>query len=205
MTIEQGTEEWLQLRCGKITASRIKDMMAKARVPGEGLRANYMMQLAVERATGRPAQTYQSKIMEEAHIWEPKARSWYQFVCSNTVEQVAFIEHPRLKLAGCSPDGLVGTDGMVEFKCPTHVHHAAILKSGRAGLDPGYIKQVQFQMACAERQWCDYVSYNDDFPAHRQGLRIRIPREPILVADIEQAVREFQVEVERLAEWLMET
>jgi putative phage-type endonuclease len=203
MTIEQGSAEWFALRCGKVTASRIADLMAKPKEPGKGMRANYLTQLAVERVTGVPGKTYQNAVMEEAHEWEPKARAFYAFRNGAEVQQVAFIDHYNIPMAGCSPDGLVGAAGLVEFKCPIQTTHYNYLRRGADAVDSGYLKQIQFQMACdPSRKFCDFVSYNDDFPEHKRGLIIRVPRHDGMIAEIEEAVRVFQAEVEQVATWL---
>lgn len=199
---EQGSAEWFARRCGKVTASRIADMMAKPRVPGQGMRANYLIQLACERVTGIPAKTYQNNIMEEAHEWEPRARAWYALMSNNEVRLIDFIDHPNIEMSGCSPDGLVGEDGLVEFKCPIANTHFATLRN--FSVDAGYIKQVQFQMACSGRSWCDYVSYNEDFPGRLRGVIMRIHRDDEMIAEIESATRAFQLEVNLAASWLKE-
>lgn len=202
--MEQNSPEWHAIRCGKTTASRIADLMAKPRVQGEGMRANYCTQLAVERLTGRPMATYQNGIMEEAHEWEPKARAFYSFRTDNAVQQVAFVPHPTIEMAGCSPDGLVGKTGLVEFKCPIQNTHARAILRGGDGIDAKYIKQMQFQMACTGREWCDYVSYNDDMPEKLRGRIIRVKRDAAMIAEIEEAVRAFNLEVEAMCRALAE-
>lgn len=203
--IEQGSPEWFALRCGKVTASRISDLMAKPKVPGQGMRANYLAQLACERATGIPGKTYQNAVMEEAHEWEPRARAYYTFRTGFAIDQVAFVDHATIPMAGCSPDGRVGKDGLVEIKCPIASTHYAYLRRGPDAIEGGYMKQIQFQMACDGRQWCDFVSYNEDFPESKRGLIIRVPRHGGIIAEIEDAVRAFQIEVDHAAEWLKQT
>lgn len=196
----QGTDEWHEKRRGKVTASRIADVMAKPRVPGEGMRANYCAQLVAERLTGRVMQTYQSAIMEEAHEWEPKARAFYSFRTGTDVEQVDFVDHLDIPMAGCSPDGFTVVGGrrcgLVEFKCPIINTHMTMLLKGADGIESKYIKQMQFQMACTAMPWCDFVSYNDDLPERMKGIIIRVPRDAGMIGEIEAAVRSFQTEID---------
>lgn len=204
--IQQGTPEWFAMRCGKVTASKIADMLAKPKVPGRGMRANYLWQLALERVNGKVAEAYSSEIMKEAHIWEPFARNYYSFVCGHEVEQVAFVDHPSIPLAGCSPDGFVLKDGkrigLVEIKCPIDATHGQYIKAGLDGIDTEYVKQMQFQMASTGMPFCDFVSYNHNMPEHRRGLIIRVERDEAMIGEIEAAVKTFQVEIDALADWL---
>jgi putative phage-type endonuclease len=192
--IEQGTPEWFALRCGKVTASRIADVMAKPREPGKGMRVNYMAQLLCERLTGIPAKTYSNDTMEEAHEWEPKARAYYAFHTDNTVRKVDFIDHIDMPMAGCSPDGLVGDDGGVEIKCPFVATHIDTLLNGK--IDSKYLKQIQWSMACTGRKWWHYVSYNDDLPERMRGCIIKVDRDPVMIGEITEAVRSFQLELD---------
>jgi putative phage-type endonuclease len=192
--VEQGSPEWFAMRCGKVTASRIADVMAKPREPGKGMRVNYMWQLVTERDTGLPMKTYQSKTMAEAHEWEPMARAAYTFRTDQEVEQVAFVDHPDIPMCGCSPDGLVGRDGLVEIKCPElTAHYDALIKEAIPG---EYFKQMQFQMACTGRRWCDYVSFNADLPERRRIKIIRVDRDSTAISVMEAEVRGFQTQID---------
>jgi putative phage-type endonuclease len=191
--ILQGSPEWFAMRLGKVTASRIADVMAKPRVPGAGMRVNYLWQLATERLTGLPMKTYQSKTMLEAHDWEPIARAAYAFKSDNHVHQVPFVDHNDIPNCGCSPDGLVNGDGLVEIKCPELTAHYDTLL--REVIPAEYLKQMQFQMACCKRKWCDYVSFNADLPENMRVAIIRCPRDVDMISEMEAEVRKFQAEL----------
>jgi len=145
--LEQGTPEWHAARCGRITASRIADLMAKGRSGSPSAsRANYMAELIVERLTGLPAKSFTNAAMQWGTETEPEARSVYAFHTGAVVVQVGFIPHPLMPDdAGCSPDGLIGDDGLVEIKCPNTATHIEILKTGK--IPQKYIYQMQWQMA----------------------------------------------------------
>ena len=200
--IEQGSPEWFALRLGKVTASRIADVMAKPRVPGAGMRVNYMWQLAVERLTQQPMKTYQSKTMLEAHEWEPIARAAYVFRTDQPVKKVAFVDHQRIEMSGCSPDGLVGDDGLVEIKCPELTAHMDTLL--RDVIPGEYVKQMQFQMACTQRQWCDFVSFQADLPERMRVAIIRCKRDQGMIDEMENEVRKFHDDLTRSVEQLQE-
>ena len=200
LVVVQGTDEWRMLRLGKVTASRIADVMAKPRVPGEGMRANYLWQLVCERMSGVPMKTYQSKTMEEAHEWEPLARASYAFRSDNRVTEVAFVDHPDIPMCGCSPDGLVENDfeldtGMVQIKCPELAAHGRMLLS-HVEIPGNYMKQMQWEMACTGRRWCDFVSFNADFPEAKNTVIRRVERNSAMIEEIATAVRSFQTEID---------
>ena len=192
--IEQGSPEWFAMRCGKVTASRIADVMAKPREPGKGMRVNYMWQIVVERLTRQPMKTYQSKTMLEAHEWEPMARAAYTFHTDHEVEQVAFVDHIDIPQCGCSPDGLVGKEGLVEIKCPELTAHMDTMLKDT--IPSEYFKQMQFQMACTGRRWCDYVSFNADLPERMRKAIIRVDRDGTAISAMEAEVRHFQTQVD---------
>ena len=124
--ILQRTPEWFELRLGKVTASRIGDLMAKTRSGYSASRANYMTELAIQRLTGAVGQGFTSPAMQWGTEQESNARNAYSFFTENEVEEIAFINHPTIEQAGASPDGLVGDDGLVEIKCPNSATHLKI-------------------------------------------------------------------------------
>ena len=153
----QGSEEWLRARVGKVTASRVHDIVATTKSGGfTAGRKNYLAELVTERLTGEPAPKYQNGAMAYGIETEPEARAAYAFQADVDIEEVGFVEHPTIANAGCSPDGLVGGDGLIEIKCPNTATHLEILLTGK--IDVEYIDQMQFQMACTGRKWCDFVS-----------------------------------------------
>lgn len=190
---QQGTDEWHQARLGKVTASRIADVMAKTKSGASASRARYMGQLIAERLTGEPSSSFTNAAMQWGTDTEPQARTAYEFAHDVTVQQVGFVTHPTLEDTGASPDGLVEEDGLVEIKCPeTHTHLETIL-SGK--IDRKYILQMQWQMMCTNRKWCDFVSYDPRMPAKHQMFTKRVPLDPDLCAEIEREVSDFLAEL----------
>lgn len=168
--------------------------MAKTKSGYSASRANYMAELITERLTGRPSEGYINAAMQHGTDTEPKARLAYAFHYNVVVEQIAFVPHPTIAGAGASPDGLVGDDGLIEIKCPSTATHLETLLG--APIDDKYIKQMQFQMACTGRQWCDFVSYDDRLPDHLQFFCKRVHRDNVLIAEMEKEIREFIAEME---------
>ena len=167
----QGTEEWLAARLGKVTASRMDDVMARTKTGYGASRANYMAQLIVERLTGKVAESYTNAAMAWGTETEPAARAAYEFVTELEVIETGFVLHPTVPESGASPDGLVGVDGLVEIKCPNSATHIETLLTKTI---PGkYQKQMLWQMVCTGRIWCDYVSFDPRMPEH---LRLFVQR-----------------------------
>jgi putative phage-type endonuclease len=192
--IEQGSDEWKQSRIGKATASRISDIVAKTKTGYSTSRANYMAQLVVERMTNQVAESYSNAAMEWGIENEEFARAAYEAKTGNMVDQVGAIDHPRIALSAASPDGLVGDDGCLEIKCPNTATHIETL----LGDEPAkkYYDQMQWQMVCANRSWCDFVSFDPRMPAHLQLFVKRIERNDIYIAELESEVIRFLAEVD---------
>lgn len=192
--LEQRSPEWFQARLGRLTASRVADMMAKTRSGWGASRANYAWELAIERLTGEPTPSFCSPAMQWGIDQEDRARAAYQIHALCAVDEVGFIEHPKL-FASASPDGLVGDDGMLEIKCPGSAAHGEFLLNGR--IPDKYLSQMLFQMACApKRQWCDYASYDPRFPEPMRLRVKRVERDDKAIAEIEDCAAEFLAEVE---------
>ena len=149
--MDQGTLEWKQARCGLITASRIADVMAKTKSGESASRANYAAQLVAERMTGSTAESFVSKEMERGTEMEPFARASYDALRDVMVDQVGFVQHPSILRAGASPDGMVGTDGLIEIKVPNTATHIGYATTGE--IPAKYQLQMLFQMACTGREW----------------------------------------------------
>ncbi|MDO9364643.1 MAG: YqaJ viral recombinase family protein [Sphingopyxis sp.] len=191
--MEQGTPEWLAARAGKVTASRVADVLAKTKTgPGAG-RANYMAELIAERLTGAPAERFANAAMQWGTDKEPEARSLYAFLTDAEVEQVGFIEHPEIAMCGASPDGLVGPDGMVEIKCPNTATHIDTLL-GQI-VPTKYITQMQWQMAVTGRQWCDFASYDPRMPDSMRLFVQRVARDDQFIEHTSQEVVAFLEEL----------
>jgi putative phage-type endonuclease len=191
--IIQGSDEWKQLRLGKVTASRVADMVARTKSGWGASRANYAAQLIAERLTGQPAESYVNAAMQHGTDTEPEARNAYEFYHGVTVEQVAFVPHPTIADAGCSPDGLVGDNGMVEIKCPMTATHLDTLLG--QSTPSKYIDQMQFQMSCCGRQWADFVSYDPRLPEHMRLFVRRVERDDNRIAELEAEAVAFLKEI----------
>lgn len=192
--VEQGTAEWHALRCGKATASRIADMLAKTKTGWGASRANYRAQLVAERLTGTVAESFTNEAMKWGTATEPDARAAYSFYCGADVALTDFVDHPEIAMSGCSPDGLVGEHGLVEIKCPNTATHIETLLGGT--IPSKYVLQMQWQMACTGRQWCDFVSYDPRMPEDMRLFVQRLARSDGDIAEIAAGVRVFLAEVD---------
>jgi putative phage-type endonuclease len=199
--IEQGTPEWHQLRLGKVTASRVSDVMAKIKTGESASRKNYRAELVVQRLTGLPSESFTNAAMEWGTATEPMARIAYEIAKEVLVEQVGFIEHPTIAMFGCSPDGLVH-DGMIEIKCPNSATHIEYLTDNKAPAK--YINQMQCQMAVTGRKWCDFVSFDPRLPEDLQLFVVRVERDQKYIDSMEVEVVEFLTEVEGMVNQLKE-
>jgi putative phage-type endonuclease len=198
MTLDlvQGSDAWLAARLGRATASRIADVVAKAKT-GSGWgesRRKYRKQLVIERITGRPHVGFKNETMQRGNDLEPLAREEYIKATFNDVAEVGFVPHPRIEMAGASPDGLVGLHGLLQIKCPLDDAHYDTLKTDK--IDGGYIKQMQWEMCCADRSYCDFVSFNPGWPPELQLKIILVERDDKLIAELEKEVVIFLKEVD---------
>jgi putative phage-type endonuclease len=192
--ILQGTAEWKALRLGKVTASRIADVMARTKSGYGASRGNYLTELVLERITGVAAEHFINDAMAHGTENEPLARSMYEFMTDNSVDQIPFVDHPSIGMSGCSPDGLVGDSGLIEIKCPSSKTHMATLLG--ASIEEKYMKQMQFQMACTGRLWCDFVSFDPRMAGDMQIHIQRVPRDGVMIVEIEREVSAFLSEVD---------
>lgn len=190
----QGSAEWKALRAGKVTASRIADMVARTKTGWGASRANYAAQLVAERLTGEVADGYTNAAMQWGVEHEPDARLAYEFRTDATVEYIGFAEHPSIPMAGASPDGLVGDDGLVEIKCPNTATHIDTLMNPEP--DGKYVLQMQWQMACTGRQWCDFVSFDPRMPEAMRLVVVRIARDDAQIATLEKEAKAFLAEID---------
>lgn len=193
MTI-QGSPEWFAERAGKVTASRIGDMLATIKSGWAASRANYAAQLVAERLTGEVQESFTNAAMKWGTETEPHARAAYRFYTDLEVEEVGFVMHPKIPMAGASPDGLVSTDGLVEIKCPNTATHIETLQ-GQA-VPTKYHLQMQWQMACTGRRWCDFASFDPRMPEEMQLFVKRLPRDDVKIAEIEREVVAFLSEID---------
>ncbi len=196
----QGSELWLQARLGHVTASRFKDVLAKIKSGEAASRRNYKAQLVVERLTGQIQESYKNAAMEWGTATEPQARNAYEFLHDCTVVQTGFTKHPSLEWVGCSVDGLIGTDGGIEIKCPyqSAVHLDTLLN----GMPAEHTAQVQGAMWITDRQWWDFVSFDPRMPANLQLYVQRVPRNEVYIAELAAAVKTFLDELTEMVERL---
>ena len=193
---KQGSAAWLQARVGKVTASRMADLTAKLKTGKPGAaRESYMRELIAERLTGRAVDHYVSNEMQWGIDNEPRARAAYEFITDNQVELAGLVLHPRFSNAGASPDGLIGADGLVEFKCPTSKTHATTLAT--LEVPEEYLPQVHWQMACTGRAWCDFGSFDPRFPEGMDLFVVRVARDEDAIAAIEADVAAFLLELDQ--------
>jgi len=192
--IIQGSDEWKALRLGKVTASRVTDMVARTKSGYGASRANYAAQIIVERLTGVPIESaFMTPAMQHGVDTEPEARNAYCFYSGWDVHEVAFVAHPTIADAGCSPDGLVGDDGLIEIKCPNTATHLDTLLG--QSTPARYIDQIQFQLACTGREWCDFVSYDNRLPENMRMFVRRVMRDEKRIAELETEAVAFLDEI----------
>ena len=190
----QGSEEWHLARLGKVTASRIADLTAQTKSGYSTSRANYMAQLIVERLTGRQTDTFVNDAMRWGTEKEPEACAAYAFMKDADLTEVGFVIHPAIPDAGASPDRYVGADGSLEVKCPITATHIDTLLDGR--VPARYVSQMQWQMACSGRAWCDFVSFDPRLPASMQLFVKRVFRDEETIKTLEAEVRAFLQEMD---------
>lgn len=190
----QGSAEWLQSRAGKVTASRIADVMAKIKTGEAASRRDYKAQIVAEILTGKPQEDgFTNSAMQWGTEQEPFARSAYEVAMDLMVDTVGLVLHPAIDRAAASPDGLAG-DGLLEIKCPKTATHLQYLLAGVAPAQ--YQMQMLWQMACTERAWCDFVSFDPRLPEDLQLLIVRFERDDKRIAEIETEVKLFLSEVD---------
>jgi len=191
---DQRSETWFKARLGKVTASRVADVVAKTKTGWGASRANYMAELIAERLTGEPAEKFTNAAMQWGTEKEPEARAAYEFRFDFDVAEVGFVDHPFIEMTGASPDGLVGEMGLVEIKAPNTATHIDTLLS--QFVPAKYSTQMQWQMGCCEREWCDFVSYDPRLPEEMRLFIRRVERDDAEIARLEGLVTEFLFELE---------
>lgn len=190
---EQGSPEWHAARAGRVTASKIADMLARTKTGWGASRANYAAQLVAERLTGAVADSYMNEAMRWGVEKEPEAIAAYEFYRDLPVTRVGFVLHPTIDDSGASPDGLVGEPGLIECKCPnTSTHIETLLGQSVPGK---YQDQIQWQLACTGREWCDFVSFDPRMPESMRLFVKRLNRDNARIAEIEKEVRIFLAEI----------
>ena len=193
--MEQRTDEWHAARLGKVTASRVADVVAKTKTGYGASRANYMAELICERLTGVPQDSFVSSAMQWGTDTEPLARAAYEAASGELVIETGFVPHSQVASSGASPDGLIGEDGLLEIKCPNTSTHIDTLLG--QSVPAKYMTQMQWQMACTGRKWCDFVSFDPRMP---EGMRMfvkRVQRDDVMIAELVKEVTIFLEEIDK--------
>lgn len=193
--LEQRSREWLAARVGSVGASEVPDLARKTKTGWSATRDALMTRKLIERLTGRPVETYKSQAMLEGIEREPEARRTYCMMFDVEVEPVGLVRHPFITGSHASPDGFVGTRGLVEIKCPQPPAHLETLLRNEPERD--YVVQMQWQMSCTGRDWCDFVSYCPAFPGRYALFTGRVERDAKLIWELEEQVTDFLVELEK--------
>jgi putative phage-type endonuclease len=188
--MEQRSDEWFQARLGHVTGSRISAALSD----GNG-RETYKRQLALERITRKKADGFKSTAMQWGVENEPLACKAYERVRNVVVKHTGYVCHPQIPSSGASPDGLVGQDGLLEIKCPGTKEHYRTIEQHK--IKSNYIHQIQWQLACTGRKWCDFVSYDPRAETGRKYFQIRVLRDENLIREMEQRVKDFLTELEK--------
>jgi len=199
--MEQGTEAWFNIRIGKVTASRVADVLAKTKTGYSTTRDNYMAQLVCERLTGQKGESFTNAAIQHGIETEAYARAAYEARYDVLVDEVGFVSHPTIEMSGASPDGLVGEDGLIEIKCPNTATHIETLLS--ESVPNKYYTQMQFQIACTGRKWCDFVSFDNRLPTELQMFVKRVPRDDMYIRLIEDEIVKFLDELNTKINQLM--
>ena len=199
--MEQGSDAWFNIRIGKVTASRVADVLAKTKTGYSTTRDNYMAQLVCERLTGQKGESFTNAAMQHGTETEPLARAAYEARYDVLVDEVGFVSHPTIEMSGASPDGLVGEDGLIEIKCPNTATHIETLLSET--VPNKYYTQMQFQLSCTGRKWCDFVSFDNRLPSELQMFVKRVPRDDVYIRLIEDEIVKFLGELDTKINQLM--
>lgn len=191
--IEQGSDSWLEIRRGKVTASRVADVLAKTKTGVSASRGNYLIELALQRVTGIIEPSFTNDAMQWGKDNEQTARTAFEVAQQVFVDQVAFVDHPTIKDFGCSPDGVIG-DSLLELKCPyqSAVHWSYF----KDGCPSKYYTQIQAQMSCTGAKSVWFVSFDPRMPARSQLYIEEVLREEEFIKKLESEVKQFLNEVE---------
>jgi putative phage-type endonuclease len=200
--VDQGSAEWLKLRTGWVTGSRVGDVMAKLKTKNSesAARRDYRTEIVCEILTGRAADHYVSPAMQWGMDNEQFARTAYELEFDVEVDSVGFATHPAFSRFGASPDGLIGLDGVVEFKCPNTATHLDYILEGK--IPPQYKPQMMAEIVCTGREWCDFVSFDPRLPKKLRLYVVRCRRDEEYIAEMEREVCQFLAEVDETIEIL---
>ena len=192
--LQQGSDEWRQARCGSVGASDAPRVVRRTKTGYSADRESLMAEKVLERLTGVPVEIFKTQAMLQGTAREPEARMLYEVVRGAEVEEVGLIPHPLIKGSHASPDGYVGTNGLIEIKAPMPAAHLNTLLTKT--ISEAHIVQMQWQMSCTGRHWCDYISFSSDFPPAMQLWISRVERNPRLIGELESEITQFIRELE---------
>lgn len=195
----QGSDGWLYDRLGHMTSSGAIDAISMLKNGNESVaRKKYKVQVVTERLTGIPRDSYldRLRIIKWGKEQEENARLAYEFVTGNKVEEVGFIKHHSIDNLGASPDGLILSDGLVEFKCPESTTHIDYILTGKVPEE--YIPQMLDQLLVTERDWCDFVSYDPRLDINNRIFIVRFQPTTQEIMDFESKAKEFLNEANEL-------
>ena len=199
----QGTDEWRQARCGSVGASDAPRVVRRTKTGYSADRDSLMAEKVLARLTLTPVEIFKTQAMLQGTAREPEARLLYSMVRGVEVEEVGLVTHPSIKGSHASPDGFVtgilGV-GLIEIKCPLPAAHLNTLLTETISND--HLVQMTWQLSCTGRQWCDFVSYNPDFPSGMSLWIKRINRDAAFIAELEREIAQFVKEVDRKVEQL---
>ena len=192
----QGSDEWFAARMGKITASRLGDIMRKTRYGESTYKAKVRLELAIERITGKSASSVvMNKAMYDGVEREHDARKLFEAVTQKEVALCGSFDHPTIPNTSASPDGLLrGENACLELKCPTHATHAKNLMSDT--MDKRYLYQVQHQIQCTESDYAYFCSYHPDFPPELRLKWVRVERDDSVLESLNEEIRAFDASIE---------
>lgn len=192
MNILQRSDDWYAERCGKVTASRVKDLNAK---PSKGKALNALgLTILAERLTGVQKETPTNFYMQWGIDNEPHAIAAYENETGFFVNGTGLIDHPFIEMFGASPDGLVSENGQIEVKCPDTTTHLNTLLTKEVPEE--HIPQITSQLACTRREWCDFVSYDPRLEPELQIIIIRVFAKDLNIEGLERDVRAFNRAIE---------
>jgi putative phage-type endonuclease len=200
--MEQRTDEWFAARCGRVTASRVADVLSEIKTGESASRKNYRSELIIERLTGKKTEGFVNAAMQWGIDQETLAIATYEIKTGNFVDKVGFVNHPTIDMFGCSPDGYVGADGLIEVKAPNSMTHIEYLEQDK--VPTKYIPQIQCQLSVTGRKWCDFVSFDPRLPDGLQILIVRLERDDEYIEKLEARVVKFLDEVNSAVNGLKE-
>lgn len=189
---EQRSEEWIKVRAGKFTGSDFHTFLGNSET-----KKRLLLEKTVERLIGKKegSELKNADIQRGVEL-EDTARINYEMETGNTVTQVGFIEADEW--TGCSPDGLVGDDGMIEIKCPrasTFIKHLM-----DDSIEPQYYTQIQFNLMVSGRKWCDFIRYNEDFDLYIKRVEADIEYQKKIRKALDECIEEIKSNIEKLKE-----